>query len=149
MRNYLIGYSESLSFYKKIRFPCAKAQYPPDILARYSRNIQTRSASLRQLLLVTSLFPRAYFLTRGSPGLFNPINAHTTLICAVSNPTVCVCASPFLARSLRPPPLARISRLRRPRVARVAALVIRSVPVNCRIHAGSAGRVAHEQPTSE
>lgn len=92
MRNYLIGYSESLSFYKKIRFPCAKAQYPPDILARYSRNIQTRSASLRQLLLVTSLFPRAYFLTRGSPGLFNPINAHTTLICAVSNPTVCVCA---------------------------------------------------------
>jgi hypothetical protein len=45
------------------------------------RRVYTRAgASLRQSLLVTLLLARA---TRGSLGLLNPINAHTTLICSV------------------------------------------------------------------
>lgn len=101
MRNCLI---ESIFFFFILYLPSINAFLAQKrILGIISRDILARGAvdayidalaSLRQLLLVTSLFPRAYFLTRGSPGLFNPINAHTTLICAVSSfnsVRVCVC----------------------------------------------------------
>lgn len=109
LRNYLIRYFfDLLSSFKK-RFSCAKAHplgiISRDILAcsRIYRRVYRRA---RIAPTVTSrnfvISERAYFPTRGSPGLFNPINAHTTLICAVASPAVCVCVCVCLRFSLAP-----------------------------------------------
>lgn len=132
-----------------------------DEAAGYSREIFSRGAvdafiyiytRSRVAPTVTSRnFVTSESCARGSLGLLNPINAHTTLICSIKPRSVS--PSPFLAHLPYPPPPPPLTPSSSSSsvnfspastavpVARVAALVIRGVRVNCRIHR-SAGRVA-------
>ena len=116
------------------------------ILAWSSRRVYVyTSARLASTLLVTSLFPRAArvcltLLTR-IRRLFAVSSAPVGRVCCSLSLFLAFSAESLSALSSSPPSPSPSSSYRRS-VARVAALVIRGVRVNCRIHAGSAGRVA-------